>query len=84
MTGDFVLTMAVNAQNVQIGDIVTYRKMDESGKLTHSTVIHRIVEEQDGQYIFKGDNNDSYDAPVDPKQITFKVVWYKGKRGTHA
>ncbi len=76
MTGDFVLTKTVDAQDVQLGDIVTYRKADESGKLTHYTVIHRIVEEQNGQYIFKGDNNDFYDAPVNPDQITYKVILY--------
>jgi len=53
--GDLVVLR--QATNYQIGDIVTYRH-PELGP-----VIHRIIAENDGRFIFKGDNNtwqDSY------------------------
>ena len=77
MTGDFVLTQVADADSVETGDIVTYRRKNEKGKLTNYTVIHRITgKNAAGQFIFIGDNNNHDDAPVDPEQITYKVIWY--------
>ena len=53
--GDLVVLR--QASDYQVGDIATYRHP------TLGPVIHRIVAEADGQFVFKGDNNawlDSY------------------------
>ena len=53
--GDLVVLQ--RASDYQVGDVATYRHP------TLGPVIHRIVAETDGRYIFKGDNNtwlDSY------------------------
>lgn len=51
-----------------VGDIVTYEKYD-------SYITHRIVDIVDGEYITKGDNNNTEDRDtVLPEQIKGKVV----------
>ncbi len=75
MTGDFVLVETTDPKEVEVGDIVTYRTLTDSGKLTNYNVIHRVVAiSEDGEYIFKGDNNDSEDPPVQAEQIGYKVI----------
>ena len=54
-SGDLVITH--KAQSYQVGDVVTYRD-PEMG----AYVIHRIVEDQQSQFILKGDNNSWLDA----------------------
>lgn len=53
------------------GDIVMYSLADE-------LITHRVVGiDQDGNYITQGDNNNAVDlAPVTPKQIKGKVVFW--------
>ena len=57
-------------KNVHINDIVGYQ-------LTNSTqVLHRIVDEENGMFITKGDANESYDlAPVAPSEIIGKFAF---------
>ena len=54
---------------------------DRSGlracEIQGNEVIHRIIDEQGGQYIFKGDNNQIADFnPVAKEQIQGKVIFY--------
>ena len=67
-----VISVPVDAKDVQIGDIVTYKH--KSGM----TIVHRVIEAQeDGTFIFKGDNNSVQDPqPVTPEQIGYRAVWY--------
>lgn len=52
-----------------VGDIITYEKYD-------SYITHRIVDIKDGDYITKGDSNNSVDLdPVMAEQIEGKVVY---------
>lgn len=54
-------------QDVEVGDIVTYRL---TGDDTEVLVTHRIVREDNGLFITKGDANDSEDlAPIRQDQI---------------
>jgi len=54
----------------EIGDIAMY-------EIHGNEVIHRIIDEQGGQYIFKGDNNQIADfSPVEKEQIQGKVIFY--------
>ncbi len=76
MTGDFVLVKAVRGMDVDIGDIAVYRKTDPSGKTTRFRIIHRIIAVTDeGDFIFKGDNNPLPDIKnVRPEQVEYKVI----------
>ena len=74
---DAVLTKRWSEEDVKIGDVVTYRSVDNSyyGIL----VTHRVVniEEKNGQKVFitKGDHNETIDrSPVYFSQIQGKVI----------
>ena len=69
-----VIVRRTDPDQLQVGDIVRYRKDNYS-------VIHRIVERQEGQdgqtlsFTTQGDNNNGPDSdPVLPDQIMGKVI----------
>lgn len=68
-TGQVVLAVPATPDKVEIGDIVSYRK-------GYKTIIHRIIDKNDEYFIFKGDNNESEDAPVEYENIGFKIIAY--------
>ena len=76
MTGDFVLVKTADESDVAVGDIVVYRKDDSPSVLPHYRIIHRIMAVTDeGNYIFKGDNNQYPDKDVvSPSQLEYKAV----------
>ncbi len=82
---DAVLTRRIDdMDDVEIGDVVTYRAMDASyyGIL----ITHRVVDIQtkNGKtlYVTKGDNNETVDrSPIEFEQITGKVVMRVPKIG---
>jgi hypothetical protein len=59
----------------QRGDISIYKERDINGNIQQD-VVHRIITiSQAGEYMFKGDNNESPDALlVDRKDITSVIV----------
>lgn len=72
--GDVVIVRRTDPDQLQVGDIVRYRKDNYS-------VIHRIVAQQKGQngqtlsFTTQGDNNNGPDSdPVLPDQIMGKVI----------
>lgn len=67
---------STDTKNLQIGDIVTYVRLNEDGSMPNTTVTHRIVGvNDDGTYILKGDNNQTADTlPVSNGQIAYKIV----------
>ena len=75
---DAIVTRRVDtADDLQKGDVITYRSMDEAyyGIL----ITHRIVDikHENGKtiYVMKGDNNETVDrSPIEFGQITGKVV----------
>ncbi len=79
MTGDFVLVKAVDYSDVSVGDVVVYRKADSNGKLTRYRIIHRIIDTtEEGNFIFKGDNNEYPDQEVSPNQIEYMAIYVLG------
>ncbi|RXK50383.1 signal peptidase I [Halorientalis pallida] len=65
--GDVVIVDA--SASVGVGDIVTF---EEDGDVP---VTHRIVAEENGQWVTKGDANENRDArPVPPENVLGKVV----------
>lgn len=67
-TGSLVLVdQKISAHEIQAGDIIGYRRLDDS------LILHRVVEIQNGEFITKGDNNDAKDlSPVKPEQYIGK------------
>ena len=74
---DAVVTKRCNEQDIQIGDVVTYKSLEDAyyGVL----ITHRVVniEEKNGEKLFitKGDHNETIDrSPIRFSQIQGKVV----------
>ena len=74
---DAVVVRRCEEKDIKIGDVVTYRSLDEA--FYGILVTHRVVniEEKDGKkvYITKGDHNETIDrTPVNFGQIRGKVI----------
>lgn len=70
----FVLSKAVTAEDVEIGDIIAYR---QSMAIGSRLIVHRCIEiQEDGILVMKGDNNEHADDPVAPDQVMYRVFWY--------
>ena len=81
---DAVIIRRVDKEDIKVGDVVTYRALDETyyGIL----ITHRVVDikEENGKtiYITKGDHNATVDrSPITYEQITGKVVMRVPKIG---
>lgn len=66
MTGDIVIGSKINAEQIQTGDIVGYKK---DGII----IIHRVIEVNDDIYTIQGDNNLVTDEPVTRDQILYVI-----------
>ncbi len=71
MTGDYVLFKKVDYEDVGKNDIIVYRSKE--GPMAGQFIIHRIVEEQDGYFVTKGDHN----AIADTEKVTPDMVYGK-------
>jgi len=77
VVGDIVITREVQADQVQVGDIIRYR-------LGNFFIVHRVVDldRQGGSaFITRGDSNNTPDAPVSPAQLDGKVILVIPKLG---
>jgi len=56
-------------ESIKLGQIYIYKKRGGVG-----TIVHRVIcQDPNGDYVFMGDNNEYYDAPVSREQILEKV-----------
>ena len=72
-----VIRRVSEADDVKVGDVVTYRSMDSSyyGILITHRVVDIKSENGKTKYVTKGDNNETVDrSPIEFGQITGKVV----------
>ncbi len=73
--GSLVVVRPAEAEEIAVGDIITYREPGEGAKLT----THRVVEVEDEnglQFITKGDANEVVDQePVPAENLVGKVVF---------
>ncbi|MFY0544549.1 signal peptidase I [Brevibacillus sp. H7] len=70
-TGSIVAVKAVPIEEIQKGDIVTFKDKD------NVTVTHRVVDIQKGKLNTKGDANDGNDAnPITPDRVIGKVQYW--------
>lgn len=70
-TGSFVLCKACNGTEVTVGDVAAYKA--DIGPV----ILHRIISEENNNYIFKGDANQIADNPVSKDKVLYKLVWPK-------
>ena len=74
---DAVLVRRCEEKDIKVGDVVTYRSMDEAfyGILITHRVVNIIEENGEKIYITKGDNNETIDrSPIKFNQIQGKVA----------
>ena len=68
-SGDLIIL--TSPKDIKVTDVVIYQRPDIS-----ETIIHRIIEERDGGYIIKGDNNPIPDPGIVRRnQIIGKVIY---------
>lgn len=71
MTGSIVYVEQVNADEIQVNDVITYKMNSDSNILA----THRVVSIEDDTFITKGDHNKSVDAqPVGFNRLLGRVV----------
>ena len=82
---DAIITRRIdNADEIAVGDVITYRSMDEA--FYGILITHRVVDirNENGKtiYVMKGDNNETVDrSPIEFGQITGKVIMRVPKIG---
>ena len=68
--GDFVIGVPVDYENVQVGDIVTYKS-----KSNGITICHRVIERTGEGLVFQGDNNNVADEEiVGEREIGYRII----------
>ena len=71
--GGVVYVMEENPLEIQVGDVITY----SLGSNTEYVMTHRVIEIVDGNFITKGDANNTADPePVSPQRVIGKVVYF--------
>ncbi len=73
VAGDLVIITRVNPAEVQVGDVIQFRR-------ANSSIVHRVIEiqEENGRRVFitQGDNNNVRDDPVPQEIVEGKVIRY--------
>ena len=68
--GDFVIGVPVDYEDVQVGDIVTYKSRSKG-----ITICHRVTEKSEEGIVCKGDNNGETDRDmVREIEIGYKII----------
>ena len=67
--GDYILIYKKN--DYQIGDVVTFKEKD-------SMITHRIIREENGYFITKGDANNTEDEKISKDKIVGKAILIGG------
>ncbi len=74
--GDVVVVRPTDADDLQIGDVVTFQPESGNPDLTTHRVVAVVLTDQGRAYTTQGDANDAVDpAPVMPAQVR-GTVWY--------
>lgn len=75
--GDLVVVRSVDAEDIEIGEIITFRRETEGGP---DRVTHRVVaiEGTDSglRYVTKGDANEARDQQRVPSEAVTGTVWF--------
>lgn len=79
-TEQFIFGKVTDGSDIQVGDIVGYKRIDELTGVK-AIIVHRVIEiyEENGTiyYVFKGDNNETQDEkPVKQEDLMYKIIKY--------
>ena len=67
--GDFVIGVPVDYEDVQVGDIVTYKSK------RGITICHRVIERTEEGLVFRGNNNNAADEEiVGDREIGYRII----------
>lgn len=72
--GSFVITEAVTAEKVEVGDVVGYWTGNRFVGI-NPIILHRVIAITEEGYLLKGDNNETADPVVEPEQIIYRVIY---------
>ena len=73
-THQFVVGRVADVGDIDIGDIVAYRRDD---RILRKMVIHRVVGfGESGGVILQGDNNTSSDPPIEAGRVMYEIILY--------
>lgn len=71
-SGEMILGKHVPAEDLQVGDIVTY--LGDTGTFNDKIITHKIIEINDDIFVTKGVANDQADPAIHSSQILSKYV----------
>ncbi|NLZ51880.1 MAG: signal peptidase I [Thermoanaerobacteraceae bacterium] len=75
-TGSLLIIKHVDTHSIEVGDIITFRKKNDSVSTTHR-VVEIIDENNTRQFITRGDANNMNDpTPVDENHVLGKVTFF--------
>ena len=72
MAGEMILGKSANPQDLQVGDVITYK--GETGSLKDKIITHKIIEIDGDSFTTQGVANDFPDPPIDSDQILSRYV----------
>jgi signal peptidase len=76
MPGDVVIVRPADADNLQIGDVVTFQAVSDDPRLTTHRIRSVVLTGEGRQYVTQGDANGAADPePVTAEQVR-GTVWY--------
>lgn len=74
--GDVVIVKQTDAEDLQIGDVITFQAESDNPELTTHRITGVVLTGEGRQYVTRGDANGADDpVPVKPEQIR-GAVWY--------
>jgi signal peptidase len=74
--GDVVIVKPADADNLQIGDVITFQPESNNPELTTHRIVGVVLTSDGRQYVTRGDANGADDPmPIKPEQVRGKV-WY--------
>jgi signal peptidase len=76
MPGDVVIVRPADADNLQIGDVVTFQAVSDDPRLTTHRIKSVVLTGEGRRYVTQGDANGAADPePITPEQVR-GTVWY--------
>lgn len=72
--GSLVVTKAVTAEEVAVGDVVGYWTGNHFIGI-NPIILHRVIAITEEGYLLKGDNNETADPVVKPERIIYRVIY---------
>jgi signal peptidase len=76
LPGDVVIVRPADADNLQIGDVITFQAVSDDPRLTTHRIKSVVLTGEGRRYVTQGDANGAADPePITPEQVR-GTVWY--------